>query len=220
MSKARVLSTKKLTPSQRHLLLNADISVVEHAFIKIEPILFEIKQLHRNIIFTSQNAVKSVLKQRSAQELKDKYIFCVGEKTKLKLIEKGLKIIENAQNSFDLAQKIIKKHKNRPFSFFCGNLKREELPQVLKQNKIAYNEIEVYKTILSPKKVKGVFDGVLFFSPSGVESYMQDNEIGISIAFCIGETTASELKKYTNNIVIANTPSIENVIVQAIKHFS
>ena len=82
---------------------------------------------------------------------------------------------------------------------FCGNLKRDELNEILTQNKIEVNEIEVYRTVLNERKFEEVFDAVLFYSPSGVQSFIEDNETNESIAFCIGQTTANEAKKNQEN---------------------
>jgi uroporphyrinogen-III synthase len=55
-----ILSTKKLSPSQKGLITNAGISLVEYNAIKIEFIPFEIPSTIENAIFTSQNAVFSI----------------------------------------------------------------------------------------------------------------------------------------------------------------
>nr|WP_236669130.1 uroporphyrinogen-III synthase [Aquimarina mytili] len=170
----------------------------------------------RNAIFTSKNAVKSVLK--SGTNISN--CFCVGENTKKLLEENGKKVIETAQNASDLAKIIIKKYQNESFLFFCGNLRRNELPDLLKQNDVEIKEQVVYKTHLNSRKFDRSFDGVLFFSPSGVQSYVLENTLDKSVVFCIGNTTASEVRKYTNTIIIANKPTVENVIVQAAKYFN
>ena len=92
----------------------------------------------------------------------------------------------------------------------------------MKENKIAYEEIQVYKTVLIPKKFERQFDAILFFSPSGVKSYFSNNSpieggTGGCLAVCIGTTTASEAKKHTENVVIANNTTIESVIAKAVK---
>ena len=69
---------------------------------------------------------------------------------------------------------------------------------------------------LNLKKFESKFDGILFFSPSGVQSFTEQNRLN-STAFCIGETTASKAKKHTHEIIIASKPSIENVIVKVVK---
>ncbi len=72
---------------------------------------------------------------------------------------------------------------------------------------------------LNKKKFQQDFDGIMFFSPSGVESYLNLNELKTETCFCIGKTTASALKDKNTSVVIATTPSIENVIVQVVKHY-
>ncbi|NJW55672.1 uroporphyrinogen-III synthase, partial [Salinimicrobium oceani] len=89
----------------------------------------------------------------------------------------------------------------------------------LKGAEVKLTEIEVYDTQPVSNKIDRNFDGVLFFSPSAVKSYCSENDLAESVAFCIGKTTAAEARNYTSNIIIASTPSIENVIVQVVKYF-
>jgi len=134
----------------------------------------------------------------------------VGSKTEQLLQEHGINILEVANYGKDLAEKICKYHAKKSFHFFCGSIRREELPEVLRENHIHWEEHVVYETILNPKEFQQEFDGVLFFSPSGVESFFSNNKLSGATAFCIGSTTAKALEKYTQNIIIANKPSIEN----------
>ena len=212
-----ILSTKKLARNQKELLLNSGHSVVEKSLISIVPLDFEIKKLPQNIIFTSKNAVKIVLGKQP--DLSVKHIFCVGEKTAAFLQKKDLQVKETANYGQELAQKIASDYRNEEFIFFCGRKRRPELPDFLRQEKINISEVEVYDTHLVEKKIHRTFDGVLFFSPSAVKSFCAVNDLSGSIAFCIGKTTASEAKKYTSDIIVATKPSIENVIVQVVKHF-
>jgi uroporphyrinogen-III synthase len=70
----------------------------------------------------------------------------------------------------------------------------------------------VYNTTLNFRKFKSDFEGALFFSPSGVSSYIQENSLENSVAFCIGNTTANEAKKYTSDIVVGTQATIESTI--------
>ena len=214
---ASILSTRKLAPGPKELLLNAGHSLVEQDFISIIPLEFEIKEIPENIIFTSKNAVKMVLEK--VPDLQSKNIFCVGEKTALFLQEKGIKVKETANYGRDLAEIIADSYRNEQFLFFCGRKRRNELPQLLAQKGVALKEIKVYDTRLLEKKLDRSFDGVLFFSPSAVRSFCEVNDLSGSMAFCIGNTTASEAKRFTDHLKIANKPSVENVIVQVVKHF-
>ena len=216
---ARILSTKILNPGQKELLLNAGLHVVEQNFISIVPLQFELDQMGKNIIFTSRNAVKAVLDHPKIGLLQEKPAFCVGDKIADLLQKSGFRVLEKADYGKDLAEKIISGYSRERFTFFCGKKRNPALPQVLKRKAVSFTEIEVYDTRLSPKKIDCIFDAVLFFSPSAVKSYFSVNDFPESTAFCIGETTASEAKKHTPNIIIASTPSVENVIVKVIKHF-
>jgi uroporphyrinogen-III synthase len=211
-----VLSTKKLSLSQKQLLLNAGIGLVEYDAIQIEFIDFKTDNpAFKNAVITSKNTAKAILKKN----LKIGNCFCVGEKTASFLRENNFNIAEIADYGVNLAQIIVGKYPKENFTFFCGNERRDELPTILKKNSVNFDEIEVYKTSLKPKQFEREFEGILFFSPSGVKSFVSKNKLDNSIAFCIGSTTASEAKKHTSNIVIANKPSIENVIVRAVNYF-
>ncbi|WP_299213172.1 uroporphyrinogen-III synthase [uncultured Aquimarina sp.] len=214
-SNSTILSTKKLSTAQKELLLNSGIGFVEYSAIEIELLDVDFNGDVKHAIFTSKNAVKAI--QNS--EFRVQNCFCVGENTKKLLETNGLKVAETAQNATDLGKIISKNYKNEQFFFFCGNLRRDELPLILEENNIELEEVVVYKTHKKSKKFDRTFNGILFFSPSAVESYVSNNLIDKSTVFCIGNTTASEAKKYTDNIIVANKPTVENVIVQAVKYF-
>jgi len=224
----RILSTKNLLSNQKQFLLNANLSVVEADFIEIKslPILAN-AQINEALIFTSQNAVNAVLGFENIADLKTKKIFCVGLKTKALLEANGFQVEAYTGYAEDLAEIISLVYADSSYTFFSGNLRRDILPEKLKEAGISFNEIEVYKTILTPQKMtstgsaKGnsTFDGILFYSPSGVESYTKENKITDEICFCIGNTTAEALEHHTKNIIVANQPSVENVIIQCINYY-
>lgn len=215
----RILSTKILNSSQKELLLNAGLSVVERNFISIVPLDFQVQDLPQNLIFTSKNAVRAVLHHSSTDLPGSAKLFCVGDKTAALLKQHGYNIVETVSYGKELAEKILNSGIREPFLFFCGRKRHPELPTLLKKGGLDLTEIEVYDTRLTPQKIDCTFDGVLFFSPSGVKSYYSMNNFPQSVAFCIGKTTASEAKKHSRHIVTAGKPSIENVVVQAIKYF-
>jgi uroporphyrinogen-III synthase len=212
---ARILSTKKLAPNQKQFLLNAGFSVIEADFIRVEFLKFDLENNKDSLIFTSQNAVRSILENKSG--LSDKHCFCVGAKTKELLEVNGFNVIRVADNAEELAQIITSEFSGNSFTFFTGNLRLDLLPKILGENKIVFNEVTVYETNLVPMKVNTTVDGILFFSPSAVESFLIENEISDCFCFCIGQTTARALN--VKNIVIANQPTVENVIIQCINHY-
>lgn len=215
----QILSTKKLSSEQKQALVKANIEVTEADFIQTQNKSFELKDLNENLIFTSQNAVHSVLADPKSEELKSKNVFCVGLKTKILLSENGFNVVAYTGYAADLAEIITLIYRSESYTFFSGNLRRETLPQALKDADVKFNEINVYDTSLTPQKIKNPVDAILFYSPSGVESYLKDNTIKKETCFCIGETTAEALHKITKNIIIADQPTIEDVIEDVINEY-
>lgn len=216
-----ILSTKKLLPNQKQALLDTNIALIEEDFIETKIKNFELSKVNDNLIFTSQNAVQSILQHPKCNDLKSKNVFSVGIKTKELLTENGFNVIAYTGYASDLAEIISLIYKNDTFTFFSGNLRRDVLPNTLKENEITFNEIEVYETNITSKKIKEKIDGILFFSPSSVESYLKLNTIKDEICFCIGETTAEALdEKGIKNYIIAEKPSIDSVIQDVINEFS
>jgi uroporphyrinogen-III synthase len=215
-----IVSTKKLLANQKQELLDANFTVIEEDFIETNIKNFELSKINDNLIFTSQNAVQSILLHPKCNELKSKNVFSVGMKTKDLLTENGFNVIAYTGYAADLAEIISLIYGKESYTFFSGNLRRDVLPNTLKENGITFNEIEVYETNITSKKIKEKIDGILFFSPSGVESYFKLNTIKEEMCFCIGETTAEALEnKKVKNIIIADKPSVENVIDEVIEHY-
>ncbi|MEX0997283.1 MAG: uroporphyrinogen-III synthase [Flavobacteriaceae bacterium] len=211
-----VVSTKKLSEPQRNLLLQAGIGLVEYDAISVKLLDFDVESTIENAIVTSKNTVKALTEKK----VQIKNCFCVGEKTKALLETNGYEVITITDYGNELAEIIVEKYSDKKFTFFCGNLRRYELPELLQENNVSFTEVEVYKTVLKPKKFERSFGGVLFFSPSGVESFTKENKLENTAAFCIGTTTAAEAEKHTDKIKIATKPTIENVIVQVVKYFN
>ena len=212
-----ILSTKKLSTVQKDQLLQESVCVVDYDAIAITFLDFEAPEVIDNAIFTSQQAVRSFL-EKSQGVLSIKNCFCVGPKTKFLLEENGLKVIEIGQNATELAQNIVKNYKNCVFYYFCGTIRREELPKALKSKKISLFEVKTYKTVLKTKKFDQNWDGILFFSPSGVASYISENKHQRNThAFCIGQTTAASAKEHFKSVVVAPTNTIESVLEKTIE---
>ena len=216
-----ILSTKTLTVDQRKVFINAEIDLLEQDFIEIEYLDFELKNINQNLIFSSQNAVLSLIEQPNWEVFKTKTTFCVGIKTMELLEQNGFKVDVYLDYASELAEIITLIYSTETFTFFSGNLRKETLQKALKKAGIQFNEIEVYQTKLTPFKIskEEKFDGILFFSPSGVESFLKNNKIKTEICFCIGETTAAALQNITKNITIAENPNIEVLIEDCINQY-
>lgn len=215
----RILSTKKLTSTQRNYLLNADFQLIEADFIRTESVSFSLGNIGNLLLFTSKNAVKSVLKHPKATDIKKVPAICVGKKTADLLIKNQWKVLDCQHYAHELVDIILEKYSDRNITFFCGNLRRDLLPEVCKSNNIQLHEIEVYKTILQPKAITIKCDVILFFSPSGVRSFLLKNKLTDEVAICIGQTTADAVKPYTKKVIVAKHPTVENVIIRCITFF-
>ena len=213
-SQIKILATKKLSVEQLRMF-NKEINVTDTDFIdirynRLSPNL--VKEPIGHVIITSKNALEGLLFNFTPDELRFKNIYCVGRKTKALVESKIGKVSHYEKYGEDMANYLTKNLKEKEVTFFCSDIRREEIPSILTKNGFGVNEVEVYRTVLKPKPFEEEFDAILFFSPSGVKSFVEMNTFGSSVAYCIGKTTAKEAKKYTKDVVISHTPLVESVI--------
>lgn len=229
-NKFTLLSTRPVGRGVQEKASRHQIHIHEVSFIETEEsidkrkaeIIHELVPHRIAVVFTSMNAVEAVHKQVIGKTNWE--IFCIGNKTR-KLVNEyfGEKNISGfADNASKLAEVIVGKKNINKVIFFCSDQRRDELPEKLKKNKFEVEEIEVYKTIPKPQKISKQYDGILFFSPSAVKSFFSINKINSTIKlFAIGETTANEIKNFTDqSIFVANKPGKENLVDLAINYFS
>jgi uroporphyrinogen-III synthase len=205
------------------------IDIVE--FIRTEPIINnELKKqindlAHQSltIVFTSMNAVEAVWNHLDNKPL-DWKIFCIGTATQKLVAEEfdGKSIVGTADSATELADAIIAEKNIGEVAFFCGDQRRHELPEKLSTHNIKVNEVEVYKTFQLNEKVAKKYDGILFFSPSAVESFFTSNKITPQTTlFAIGNTTANTIKKYTKNkIVLSDKHGKDDLFEKAVSYFA
>tara|TARA_B100001093_G_scaffold439854_2_gene440055 strand:+ start:259 stop:924 length:666 start_codon:yes stop_codon:yes gene_type:complete len=218
----RLLSTKILSERFKDRLLMNSFSLVEKSFIKISPMQnIKLADSNQAIIFSSQNAVKIALDNSEIKSLVDqKPIYCIGKKTALLLVKNGQKVVKIAKNSSDLALFIQKNYQNESFSFFCGKSRVKDLEHVLSVNNIPIKPVEIYETLPQPYIVKGHFEGIIFFSPSGVKGYAIHNGFEDTHCFCLGSTTAKAVREFTPKLTIAKTPNELQLFRSITKYFN
>lgn len=212
----KILSTKKLSPEQRNIL--HDFEVEEVSMIEISyGENFKIEENVENAVFTSANSVRSVFSKHKNNTNWFNKVFCVGQKTKYLLEQAGLEVEVIANNALELADVLVERFSNdessiKEISWFCGNLRNNDLPQIMAEYGVLVTEYLVYQTNLIPVKLETEFDGVLFFSPSGIKSYLKKNPTNSKPVFCIGATTATEAIHSFDNVYIADDTSVESVL--------
>ncbi len=242
-----LLSTKKLKPNQRELVLNAGLSFVDYNAIQVEPLPFTLPRNLEHILITSQNSVRAILKSGLKIDKNLKF-YCVGEKTATLLKSYGGQVTEIATSGYELATIIVDKYKAQSFVYFCAQGRLDTLPELLKENSVSLQEIPVYQTIFNKQPFERTFDAVLFYSPSGVQSFVGSNypevmasqeqseakatvittserikmpvqsaSIINTKAVCIGNTTAEAASRYFYTSFVANQTTVESVIAKAVK---
>ena len=213
-----IVSTKILTEAQQSVLSGLDIQLIEHNFVSINLLPIKLTLPYNLLIFTSQNAVRSVLQHPLATTLKDCVVLCVGKRTAQLLEKSGFTVCCSFHYATDLTKYLsanLKEFENMThIAFFAGTHRLETLPQFFAKYLPNVEEITAYQTELTPITIHKKVDGILFFSPSGVESYRSCNPAGKEKVFCIGDTTAEAAQRYWKDVVIAENPTIENVLTQ------
>ncbi|MEL7146537.1 MAG: uroporphyrinogen-III synthase [Bacteroidota bacterium] len=161
------------------------IKVDFRPFIQIDPV--DVKEFrkqkvdilaHSAVIFTSRNAVDHFF--RLAEESKveiptDMKYFCISEQTanylQKYIVIRKRKIFTGERTALDLIN-VLKKHKKEKFIFPCSNIRKDDIPNFLKNNQYDFSEAVIYKTVASDlSDLADVnYDIIAFFSPSGINS--------------------------------------------------
>lgn len=214
-----VVSTRVLSEEYRAMLKGVTISLIECDFITVSPIDFQVNELYECVLFTSQNAVQSVLKHKDIAVLKTRPSFCVGVKTKEMLEKFGWEVLAWTDYAKELAPILTESFSTKSISFFNGNLRSEVLPTAFERVGMRFNEFQVYQTDLTPLKLSQKPHGICFYSPSGVQSYLKENVITDEVCFCIGDTTAEALKNNTDKVILATQPTIEKTLQACVTYY-
>ena len=226
-----ILCTRPLPPAIVAEAKQVGIGIDVLPFIETESILSvqvqqEIEQValqETTVVFTSMNAVDAVTVFLDGHKPAWN-IYTLGTTTK-KLVASYFgedKIKGTAADATALAEVIVHEGLAEEVNFFCGDRRRDELPEMLRGNDIDVNEIVVYQTIATAHKVESVYHGILFFSPSAVESFFSINKVQPStLMFAIGSTTATAINKFTGNkTIVADEPGKENLVEKMIAYFT
>jgi len=226
--KIQILSTRELPVEIIQQAAENDIAIDCLSFINTEAVIndetkqkiIQLASQEITAVFTSMNAVEAV-----ADVVTGKLnwnIYSIGYTTKEMVHEKLQATIKgDADDAAALADVIIK-NKEQEVYFFCGDRRRDELPNTLRAAGIHVNEMIVYSTTLIKHKVEKQFDAILFYSPSAVESFFSENKVAPdTVFFAIGKTTAAAILNYTHNkIILAEQPGKIELAQNMIHYFS
>ena len=227
-----ILSTKSIDNALIQDASSKNIGIDVISFIKTERVLTsgvlnEVQKASGEsavVVFTSSNAAEAIaagLDLLKTNPFRWK-IYCIGQGTKHSVVKYfGEDLIAGvADNAKELAGAILDANV-RDIIFFCGDQRRDELPGLLKKNSVDVKEIVVYQTIATPEKVDKNYEGILFFSPSAVKSFFENNIPGDqTVLFAIGNTTADEIKNFSKNkVMVGDSPDAKILLQKAIEFF-
>lgn len=180
------------TPDGKNIQHTAKTFIDTRSFIKTESLpsemiasrIRELATKDLNVVFTSKNAERTVKKHACMPA--NWQVFSITNQP-------------TARNASELAEIIINKNISS-ITFFCGDRRRDELPDKLRRHGIEVNEVVVYQTIETPHAIAKNYDGVIFFSPSAVKSFFEMNRADDDVIFyTMGDTTAAEIRKHCRN---------------------
>lgn len=230
MKAVRILSTTSITDIRADIKVPDYIVLDDVEFIETSVsidqekvvLLQELFQKNIMVAFTSMNAVEAIGALQGASDA-NWSVYCIGTKT-AEFVGRYLSnatIIGTAQNAKELGKLIVEESMADAIYFFCGNIRRDDLPNVLASSNIRLEETIVYDTTMIREKVDANYDAILFYSPSAVESFFSANKLKEeTILFAIGKTTAEALQHYSSNkIVIADLTSKLALINKSLEYF-
>jgi len=224
-----LLATQPLPES---LVFNAalrGVMIDSLSFIATEPVkddvlsdrIAELKRRYIAAVFTSVNAVEAVCALGKGGE--DWTIYCTGGATRGAVAKCfGEETIAGvADTAKGLAEELIRSGGGREVYFFCGDQRRDELPFILRQSGRTLNELVVYRTIWTPHKVNREYSGIVFFSPSAVESFFSVNKVSPEARlYAIGPTTAAAIRECVDNpIETVDRPDKKALVQKMIEQF-
>lgn len=172
---------------------------------------------HTAIILTSRNAVDHFF--RVAEETRysvpnELKYFCTSEAIAYylqKYVVYRKRKIYFGNNTFSDLIPLLKKHKTEKFLLPTSDILKPEIPKLLKEAKIGYTRAIMYNTVSSDlshlSDVK--YDILVFFSPSGIKSLMEnfpEFEQGETRIAAFGSSTHRALKEANLRLDI-KTPS-------------
>ncbi|RFS19745.1 uroporphyrinogen-III synthase [Chitinophaga silvatica] len=237
--KYRILCTRPLADQLIKVADAKGLMIDVKHFIQIKPLINQRLLGAENMatvfapgaiqVFTSAHAVTTLEHCYLNQEdthyvIENAQICCISGNTRnqAERVFKNATILADAAYGKDLAKAIIALPDIKAVNFFCGNQRRNELPDTLTQAGITINEFVIYENIPTPEVSDITYDGILFFSPSAVKSFFSANRIPSStVCFAIGTTTAEALQTFTDNKIISSTDTSEESMVHtAIFYFN
>jgi len=228
----QILCTRSIAPALLDAAAQAGANIRISEFIRVETTISpEGERLIEGlsavpgaaVVFTSSHAVKAVAGRLEALQQQPRWqLYCISEVTARVAARSFAHSTVSAAGSYarEVARRIVEDGVTGEVWFFSGDRRRDTLVEQLTGAGLRVRETVVYRTTLTPHAVRGFFDGILFFSPSGVESYFSRNRPHTrTVMFAIGDTTAGALRAASSHTVVVSPRQEAGALVEAMTDY-
>ena len=215
---------RKIADETRNWLQENSVSFIDKPLIEIEFIspdfsLFNtLKNKSKSWAITSNQAAKWLKKYHAEIGLKSTdSIFCISQKQAENLSDLSSEItISKQNNAKSLAELVTKKCVGKTVVYLKSDKSLNTFQAEIDSENIQLFETEVYRNLPVVQKLNADFDAWLFFSPSGIESFVDYGNIisESAIIFAIGNTTGNRAKQIFSNQVIESPIQEEKAFVE------
>ncbi len=205
---------RKLSSLSRKWLESEQIKFIEQPLIRInykKPLLAFFKSYGnepKKWVVTSSYAAYWLLRFSDKIGLNEKdKVYCLSERQQSILKECNVQAVRSkSPNAKSLAELLISEDTGLKVIYLRGNKSLNHLPEQLTAGNIDWQAVEVYQNTAIEIFLNEVFDGYLFFSPSGIKSYKQAGNFPEPKAdiLAIGNTTAQAAwKEFPNRVLVS-----------------
>lgn len=195
-------------------LSTGDCTVSCEALIETTPLPFNTNQWDKNIpwVFTSRTA-SALFQQGDFPER----VYAIGQQTASNVINAIIPISPTAKS----LAKLIIKNGEKSVLFVCGEQRREDLPNALKEAHINVIEQVVYSTKILHKNVDlQSVDALAFMSPSSVIGMAKNGGFNDLPCFAIGPSTAQTLTTHGQVPILSSKSSAASIVQTAKAYFN
>jgi uroporphyrinogen-III synthase len=213
MERARILSTRALSDENVRRLEAPGFVVDTVDFIEIKQTAARVTHSFpqcEQVLITSQNAVQALEDRGELKGIREKRILCVGTKTERMLLSKGVGVAQVYRSSEELAKDAVAT--GLVTTFFTGKRRSPFIERAFREQGLELEVVALYDTRLTSVEIPHTYGAVLFFSPSGVESFFLMNELKGATAVCIGRTTEGAVLAHSKNTSVAAISTEESMI--------
>ncbi len=227
MKNLLITRESKLDDKAYRIAQERGINIVYCPLIKTVPVDFNVPELNKfdYLIITSKNAIKYFIEKASLEDIVNKPVIAVGEKTKEFLQKLGFKSIILPENSSAKSIEALlkrKEFKDKNFLFLRAKKGRDinnSNIELLIVYETVYNKPENIRQCNGLLK-KNEIDYILFSSPSTFYSFKENfknykNLLDNVKIITIGNTTKNAVEKEGFKVYFTpEKPSFEDIITQ------